>query len=177
MAIKIKVDENSLCDLGSSKFFGEILLEEKLLKDDTFSPTDIFLCQIDLEDITMLDKANLLPHEGVLQFFIDLDASPVSCKIIYSKDADAYCAFNEESDCGYEVEEPLCIGFDSGDEGCAMLVKDEKVLSGEVCLLRFCPREFDCLDFLFDIEGKVYFIIDSEALGRRDFTQTKVILG
>ena len=32
-----------------------------------------FICQIKLDEIARYDKENLLPHEGMLYFFADLD--------------------------------------------------------------------------------------------------------
>ena len=58
-----------------------------------------------------------------------------------------------------------------------MLCRDEKVFDNEVCLLRFCPREFEELDFLSDIDGNVYFVIDKESLKKRDFSAVKLVVG
>lgn len=171
MAIKIKTDGKVV---GKSKFFGGIEIKDEWIEQDLFSPTDIFLCSIDLEEIKGYDADNLLPPKGKLLFFVDIDQTPATCKVLYLEEGDAYVEFNEDSECDYDVETEVPIIFESGSENTAMLIKDEKVFDGETCLLRFCPAEFDEIDFLSDVNGRLYFIIDNESLKARDFSKTKL---
>ncbi len=177
MSVKIKT--GGFADLDASKFFGEILLPEKWLKDGIFGETEIFFCQINLEDFSSYDVGNLLPHEGMLYFFLDLEKVPAEGIVRYFDGLpEAYTDFNEEADAGYDVETELPIVFEQGaDEKTAMLCHDEKVFDNEVCLLRFCPREFEELDFLSDIDGNVYFVIDKDSLKKCDFTAVKLVVG
>ena len=81
MSVKIKT--GGVSDLDASKFFGEILLPEKWLKDGIFGETEIFFCQINLEDFSSYDVGNLLPHEGMLYFFLDLEKVPAEGIVRY----------------------------------------------------------------------------------------------
>ena len=177
MSIKIKVGD--FADLNTSKFFGEILLPESWLKDGIFGESEIFFCQINLEDLSPYDVGNLLPHEGMLYFFLDLDKAPAEAIVrYYSGLPEAYTDFNEEVDSDYDLETEVPIAFEAvADKNTAMLCRDEKVYENEVCLLRFCPREFPEIDFLNDINGKVYFVIEKESLKNRDFSAVKLVVG
>ena len=174
MAIKISTEKYSEAGLSDSKFFGEILLEEKLLKGDYFSPTDVFLCALELEKMTAFDGEGSLPKSGTLLFFVDIDARPATAKVVLCEKADALVDFNEDSDCGYEVEDPVAIDFSCGETGTCCLVRDEKVKDDETCLLRFSTGEFEDVDFLSDTRGSLYFIIKTDALRNRDFSDVKV---
>ena len=50
MGIKLIIDEYQT-ELDDSKFFGEILLPNEWLEENVFSPTEMFLCQINLEQL------------------------------------------------------------------------------------------------------------------------------
>ena len=99
--MSVKIKRGRFADLDESKFFGEILLPEEWLKNDIFGENEIFLCQIKLEDVAVLDKGNLLPKSGTLYFFIDESVTPVKGIVRYFDGvADAYTDFNE----GFEDE-------------------------------------------------------------------------
>lgn len=68
MAIGIKVTK-SIKNEGVSKFFGSPAVPAKWA--DKFDENVIFFCQIKLEDIAELDKANILPHKGYMYIFLD----------------------------------------------------------------------------------------------------------
>lgn len=174
MSIKIKAGE--FADIDESKFFGEILLPEKWLKDDIFGEEEIFLCQIKLEDIAVFDKANLLPKSGTLYFFLDESFGKAKGKVRYFDGvADAYTDFNE----GYEdCEEEIPVLFEDCDNptGSAMLCRDEKVLDSEVCLLRIDADELG-IEFLKDAGGMLYFTIEKDALRKKDFSAAIAFVG
>ena len=73
IAIKI----NNACGVADSKFFGEAYLPESWLDSDEFSLTEVFFCQINLEDVVKYDEQKLLPDKGYLYFFMDFDCKPV----------------------------------------------------------------------------------------------------
>lgn len=174
MAIKIRTDKNAPTGLYDSKFFGEIPLDERLIKSGYFSPTDVFLCALDLAELSRFDGAAVLPKNGMLLFFVDPETAPASAKVVYVDNADAYVCFNEDSDCGYEVEDPVAITFSAGEEGTCCLVKDDKVKDGETCLLRFRTCEFEEVDFLCDVRGSLYFIARTADILRGDFSETQL---
>lgn len=185
MAVKISVNKNRECTPVSSKFFGETALEKRWLEDGTFSPTDVFLCRVNLAEVAQyVDYPDILKG-GALYFFIDIEDEPVSGKVLFSKDASFEVDFNEagedddeedgeDDDEGYDLSEEFAIEFSKGDKNTAMFVKDDKVFDGEICLLRYFPQEFEDIDFLSDIEGAIYFIVDKKDFERGDFSGVKV---
>ena len=174
MSAKIKIKRGVVPHYSSSKFFGETTMEREWLDCGLFSPTDVFLCRINLEDIKGLSGAEVLPSDGALFFFIDIESEPVDCKVLYSKTADHLVDFNEEADLDYDLSEDFAIGFSEGEKNTAMLVRDDKVYENETCLLRFTPSEFEEIDFLSDMDGSLYFVIETSALKKLDFSAAKV---
>ena len=173
MAIKIKIKGESSIDTPSV-LFGGVTVEEDWLKRESFSPTDVFLCRVDLSEIKDFPEKKMLGDKGYLYFFVDIEKNPADCKVLFSVDPDAFVEFNYDSDCGYDVENGYAIGFSAGDKGTAMFLKDEKVLNDEICLLRYDTSEFKETDFLGDLNGALYFVIAEEELKRGDLSKTKL---
>ena len=69
MSIKLTTSDYDV-ELEESKFFGEILLPEKWLMDDIFSPDEMFLCQINLEQVYEQVGKTMLKESGILYFLI-----------------------------------------------------------------------------------------------------------
>ncbi len=187
MAVKISVNKNRELTPASSKFFGEVALEKRWLEDGTFSPTDVFLCRVNLQEVAQyVDLPDIL-KDGALLFFIDIEDEPVSCRVLFTKKEDYSLDFNETGDElsdefdeeeeefeGYDTSEAFAIDFSKGDKNTAMFVNDDKVFENEVCLLRYFPEEFTEIDFLSDIAGAIYIIIDRSAFEKADFKDAKV---
>lgn len=191
MSVKLIIKDED-CDIEQSKFFGEILLPEKWLLDDVFSPDELFLCQINLDDLASAVGKTLLPDHGMLYFFIDYKKKPQAVVRYFDGDADAYTLFNEDWEGDYDVITEWAIDFSSRldkslfrlekgagvqskntfsarDDFSAMLVKDENVESGEIAILKYAPDTSD-LDFLSGTNKTVYFIMKESALKQSDFS-------
>ena len=175
MSIKIKAGD--FADLDESKFFGEIVLPEKWLKDDVFGEDEIFLCQIKLEDVAVYDRANHLPKSGTLYFFLDGGSATTKGVVRYFCGvADAYTDFNEGFEEYEEDEIPIEISDCDEPTGSAMLCRDEKLLDNEICLLRIDANELG-IEFLKDAGGMLYFAIDKDDLKRKDFSKVVTFVG
>lgn len=191
MSVKLIIKDED-CDIEQSKFFGEILLPEQWLLDDVFSPDELFLCQINLDDLASAVGKTLLPDHGMLYFFIDYKKKPQAVVRYFDGEADAYTLFNEDWEGDYDVttewaidfssfldkslfrlEKGACVqnknDFSARGEFTAMLVKDENVESGEIAILKYVPDSSD-LDFLSGTKNTLYFIMEESALKRLDFS-------
>ena len=172
IAIKIK----DKCDITGSKFFGEAYLPEKWIEGDEFSYTEVFICQINLEEVAALDEQKLLPDKGYLYFFMDFDVKPVNGIVRYSESPDACTFFNEDAEADYDVETEYAIEFfKAGDAPAGLLAKHKKLYDNEVCLLKFTPDTLSDMDFLSGTDGAIMFVIDKEALKRREFDKAVLI--
>ena len=174
-AIKIKIDDaRTDCDVNVSHFFGGVMMPESWLKGGVFSPTDLFLCVIDLSQLKKAVGASQIKDSGFLYFFVDTESSPAACKALYAESPDSYVEFNYDAETEFDVETARPIRFEKGESGSAMFIRDEKVYDGETCLLRFDTAEFKEIDFLSDLDGYLYFIIDNKSLDRGEYNKTKL---
>lgn len=197
MSVKLIIKDED-CDLEQSKFFGEILLPEKWLLEDAFSPDELFLCQINLDDLASSVGKTLLPDHGMLYFFIDYKKKPQAVVRYFDGEIDAYTLFNEDWEGDYDVITEWAIDFSSCldkpsfriEKGTnvqplhdfstrenfnAMLVKDENVESGEIAILKYVPDASD-MDFLSGTEKTLYFIMKESALKESDFSSVTLKL-
>ena len=103
MSLKIKIEKGAAPRDFCSKFFGEAFVPEKWLYDGEFSPTEIFFCQINLEEAQNVEKCELLPQKGYLYFFFDFEDKIAKGIVRYSDSPDASTFFNEEAEIDYDV--------------------------------------------------------------------------
>lgn len=81
MAIKITTEQTGESLKAKSHWWGfpdlpdgiDFPLLPEAVCDDEGEDLMTFICQIRMEEIAGYDKENLLPHEGMLYFFADLD--------------------------------------------------------------------------------------------------------
>lgn len=172
IAIKI----NNACGVADSKFFGEAYLPESWLDSDEFSLTEVFFCQINLEDVAKFDEQKLLPDKGYLYFFMDFDCKTVKGIVRYAESPDAYTFFNEDAEVDYDVETEFGMDFYPADNAAVgLLAKHKKLYENEVCLLKFTPDAFADMDFLSGTDGAIMFVIDKEDLKNKKFDKAFLI--
>lgn len=175
MSVKITVKDED-CDIETSKFFGEILLPEKWLEDDVFSPEELYFCQINLREVYDAVGKTTLPEEGMLYFFIDYASKkPKAVVRYYDGEPDAYTMFNEDWEGDYDVYTEWPMSFSLSDEGTAMLIKDEKLPDDEIVLLRYVPDSSE-VDYLTGSDKTLNFVIKKEELKNRDFSGVKLLI-
>lgn len=189
MSVKLIIKDED-CELDQSKFFGEILLPEKWLMENVFSPDEMFLCQINLENLYEKVGKTYLPESGMLYFFIDYKKKPMAVVRYCNEEADAYTCFNEDWEGDYDVltewalDYELCNSNDNGGEKTGngftlykggkkdfseMLCKEDFLPDDEIALLKFTPNTSE-MDFMSDEEKLMYFIIKIEDLKKLDFS-------
>ena len=79
-SIKIKLTECSEFNLLSSRFLGVPSIPEKWIDDISFDENDVFLCQINLDDLSKFKTP--FTYKGILYFFINLKTEKP--KVLYS---------------------------------------------------------------------------------------------
>lgn len=172
MSIKINCGDNE-CELESSKFFGEILLPEKWLIEDVFSPDELFFCQINLEELYEAVGKTLLPSSGILYFFINYGKKMQGIVRYTCDEVDAYTCFNEDWESDYDVVTEWPMEFTKGDEGTLLLTKDKNVGEDEIALLKYVPDSLD-IDYLTGDKKSLYFIIKEYDLKNKDFSKAYI---
>lgn len=174
MSVKIIINDVD-CDIENSKFFGDMLLPEKWLIDDVFSPDEMFLCQINLEELSDAVGKTLLPDSGMLYFFIDYKKKPLAVVRYFDGEADAYTCFNEDWDADFDVYEDWLITFDSkvDEEGSKLLYRDASIGEDEIALLVYDPSSSP-MDFMAGKDKKLYFIVKVADLKNRNFSNVKL---
>lgn len=152
-----KIENEGPETYACSKFLGTLAIPQGLLhnKDGEFILTDAdyFVMQLNLADIA--DRETLLPKEGMLYFFVDVD--DLKPKVIFAKDI---------SNCKLEVYDDINDGFDResyGETDGYRLVFDKSLDDGHYVLGDVDP-DLD-LETDIDIDGYVTLLeIDYLAL-------------
>lgn len=173
---KIVIDGKKRAEIEASKFFGQAFIPEAWLKGGEFSPTEIFFCQINLEELQGLAPEGLLPKSGYLYFFFDFDFKPAKGIVRFAESPDASTFFNEEAEVDYDVETEYPIAFEAANKAeNGMFCKEKKLIGEEVCLLKFTPDSFPEMDFLSGVKGSVCFIINKSDLLKKNFEKAFIV--
>ena len=159
-----------------------------------------FICQVRLEEIAALDPEGLLPNEGMMWFFADMDYflgdedaqcrgmgewEPGTYRVIYSRETDHLCTHEYYWEDGtLAVLEAEGMGFEAskGEEefgfkllGMPAITEGyENENEGLLSLLQLDEEERWAMRF-FD-SGTINFMIPVEALARRDFDACQLVL-
>lgn len=200
MAIKINIlpTQNSL--VGQSHWWGFPDLNESVdwpANEDGDLLT--FICQIRLEEIAHLDSEGLLPHEGMMWFFADMDYflgdmdarcngigdwSPGTYKVIYLKKIDKlYTHEYYWEDGSLAVLEAEKMSFEKTEEEDfgfkllgmpAMTEGYENENEGMLSLLQLDEEERWAMRF-FD-SGTINFMMPLEGMLKQDYSQCSLVL-
>lgn len=173
MGVKLIIDEYQT-ELDDSKFFGEILLPNAWLEENVFSPTEMFLCQINLEQLYTEIGETLLPKTGILYFFIDYGKKLTAKVRYFDGDLDGYTCFNEDWEDDFDAITDLSVEFAHGEDGVVLLANTQDLFGDDVCLLKVNTADEDVLDINLAPNKTLYFMIDKKALLSRNFD--KVVL-
>ena len=158
-----------------------------------------FICQIRLEEIAHLDPEGLLPHEGMMWFFADMDYflgdMDARCNGIGEWEQDSYMVIYQKEvdrlhtheyyweDGSLAVLEAEKIGFENTDEEDfgfkllgmpAMTEGYENENEGMVSLLQLDEEDRWVMRF-FDC-GPINFMMPLEAMLQRDYSQCSLFL-
>ena len=158
-----------ICDRGEaeyegSRFFGDPVVPEKWADREPWSEDDIFMCQINLEDI---DSKGLLPESGYLYFFADISDGIEIHPILSVEEPDTIyegCNMGFDEDTTYDIFTDWVIVFGKGEH--SMLGK----VDGRVVLLEFDPRQTE-MDFMKDIGGKIRISVSEKELSSGNISE------
>lgn len=179
MAIGIKLKKvNEKHYLGISKFFGTPTLPLGLA--DKLGKNVVFIAQINLKDIALLDNENKLPHVGYLYFFMETeDDTPYSNKkaiVIYSstEPEEAISDFNLFSPISEGINEDYSIEFfevDDSYSGIKLLgvPADWNYLEEpRELLLQYDPLDTEGLEFFDYLDGYIYYFFKNNKRNFKD---------
>ena len=160
-----------ICDRGEaeyegSRFFGDPVVPEKWADKEPWLEDDIFMCQINLEDLKGFDTEGLLPEEGYLYFFADVSDGIIIHPILSLDEPDTIyedCNMGFEDETSDDIFTDWVIKFGKGNGS---------ILSREgdrIALLEFDPRHTQ-MDFLKGIGGRVRVSVTESELRSRDLS-------
>ncbi len=168
MAIRIRAKKApAKHDLGASKFFGTPTVPKEWMS--CFEENELFLCQVKLADIAMLDTENILPHSGYLYIFLTPlgEGYPFATTVRYydGEPTVAIDDFNSMVE-GFEyLTEDHLMEFDPVDdnEDCTRLFGEISGWSDENAplLLQFDPLDSE-MGFLSQIDGYLYIFLGED---------------
>ena len=156
-----------------------------------------FIAQINLKDVAEYDKDGLLPKEGMLYFFYDLDEMPYepsnlnACKVIYCESNVDLRRTSYVDEDGEDLSfREMGIGFETVEEGFLAESGETHLLLGSPSLdYGFCHECIDGWQMLFQLdsletediclnfgdEGVLCFYIDEEKLKAKDFSDVRIM--
>ncbi len=165
----VNFDFEKECELTDSKFFGEIALSSKQIENGNFSSEEMFVCQINLEQLSSIKQFEYLPKSGVLCFFIDMKKPPYKAIIRhFDVEFDSYLNFNEDLDFVENVIDEIGIEFCDDETYCEFYYEYD---AQTMCLLKI---EYFDKEPILPIYGDVLFLIDKEDLKRFDLSKAKL---
>lgn len=176
-SIGLRFLKNNDLPKSKSKYLGCPSLPEKWLDDtNLFEDNDIFICQINLEDL--FEYSIPCEKKGILYFFVNFESK--SGKVLFSKNENLVTVdFNEGSLIG-DISNSYAIEFDINNEvyldGCKLFGQpvnnqnfDEK---NEILLLQIDTLQDD--NILFPNEDYIFqFIIKNSDFINKDFSKIK----
>ena len=156
-----------------------------------------FIGQINLKEVASYDKEGLLPKEGMLYFFYDLDEMPFepsnlkACKVLYCESAENLESITYVDEDGEDLSfREMAVEFENVEDG--FLAEDDSthLLLGEPSLdygfsyeciedwqmlfqLDSIETEDICINFTD--EGVLCFYIDKEKLKNKDFSDVRIM--
>ena len=156
-----------------------------------------FVGQINLAEATKFDKDGILPKNGMLYFFYDLDEMPHdpsdanACRVIYHERDDDLHAISYVDEDGEDlsfremkVEFQLVeAGFLADDSETHLLLGEPSIdngfwyecIDGWQMLFQLDSMETDDICINFTDEGFLCFYIDKDKLKARDFSDVRII--
>ena len=187
--------------VGASKLFGapDIFdgFEWPTIEVDGEEYDLSFVGQINLAEATKFDKDGILPKNGMLYFFYDLDEMPhdpsdeSACRVIYHERDDDLHAISYVDEDGEDlsfremkVEFQLVeAGFLADDSETHLLLGEPSIdngfwyecIDGWQMLFQLDSMETDDICINFTDEGLLCFYIDKDKLKARDFSDVRII--
>lgn len=187
--------------VGASKLFGapDIFdgFEWPTIEVDGEEYDLSFIEQINLAEATKFDKDGILPKNGMLYFFYDLDEMPHdpsdanACRVIYHESDDDLHAISYVDEDGEDMSfremkvEFECVeaGFLADDSETHLLLGEPSIdngfwyecIDGWQMLFQLDSMETDDVCINFTDEGILCFYIDKDKLKAQDFSDVRIM--
>lgn len=176
-SISLKFFKNNDLPKSKSKYLGCPSLPEKWLDNiDLFDDNDIFICQINLEDL--IEYSVPVEKKGILYFFVNLESK--SGKVLFAKNENLVTVdFNEGNSIG-DLSNSYAIEFNINNEiyldGCKLFgqpVNNDKFNEKEeILLLQIDTLQDD--NILLQNEDYIFqFIIKNSDFINKNFSNIK----
>ena len=185
-------EEESEFDFERSKFFGSPVFNKEVIEKEV-DFDEIFLAQINLEDISYYDKDKLLPKTGYLSFFYNENEKKVHI-IYHTKEINnVIIDFNKQFD-RKNYTTPYYITYDSLDElvvddeirfssqdGCKLLgfaydnIKKSEITKDDILLLQIDSLSVPDFPIIPGL-GMGYVFINKDDLKKKNFKKVKFII-
>ncbi len=190
--IVVRQKRGGTVQVGASKLFGSPDVAEgfewpAVINSKNCYDLD-FLCQINLSQLADLDKDGILPNSGILYFFYDFYKSngdvddKNSARLVYSNSKQLFTLTmvdDEGVDCALCTPKALSFSrlVNSGEKPNISIPLTTDIEQGYTAL--FCISSFKIQNSTlhFTDIGKLYFLIKTEKLAERDFSdvRTKIV--
>ncbi len=162
--ISFEIRDRGEAEYEGSRFFGDPVVPEKWADDEPWPEDDIFMCQVNLEDLE--DTDGLLPKSGYLYLFADVSDGVVIHPILSTEEPDTIyedCNMGFEDETSDDIFTDWVIAFGKGKH--SMLARE----GDRIVLFEFDPRHTQ-MDFLKGIGGKVRVSVTEEELRSGDLS-------
>ena len=187
--------------IGASKLFGTPDIFEGFewptieVEDNVYDLS--FICQINLKEVAKYDTKGLLPKNGMLYFFYDLDEMPYdpndvhACKVIYHNSDDDLKSIDYLDEDGEDLSfREMKLDFTRVKEGFLASTSATHLLLGKPSLdygfwyeciaewqmlFQLDSFETDDICINFTDEGILCFYIDPEKLKEEDFSDVRIM--
>ena len=174
--IKLRRRRDTLANIDSSKFLGDPAIPAELDADSVLGDDEVFLCQLDCAEIKPFDKSDLLPKEGWLWFFVDLEDYPYKPRVVYSKWGPEFVLEEYNEEWVEDTTRAWGVTFSDKEKDNGGAVILPRVADDEVTLLSIDPEKAQ-LGLLSGAGGVVSFVIDRAALLEKDFSGVRFVVG
>lgn len=198
--LKAKYDEKKL-PVGVSKLFGTPDIYEGFvwpsIEVDGEEYDLSFIGQVNLKEIAKYDSDELLPKEGMLYFFYDLDEMPhepsdkKACKVIYHESDQDLMSITYVDEDGEDLSfREMSVKFENVKEGFLarkgpthlLLGKPSldygfwyECIDGWQMLFQLDSMETEDISINFTDEGVLCFYIEKEKLKNKDFSDVRIM--
>ncbi len=171
--LKLRRRRDTLANIDDSKFLGDPVIPAELDADSVLGDDEVFICQLDCAQMKPLDRHDLLPREGWLWFFVDLEEYPYSPRVVYSKWGPEFVLEEYNEEWVEDTTRAWGVTFSDKekDDGGAVILP--RVTEDDVTLLSIDPEKTQ-LGLLAGAGGTVSFVLKRDELTAQDFANVRL---
>ena len=172
--VKLRRRRDTLANIDGSKFLGDPTVPAELDADRVLGDDEIFLCQLDCEEIKRCVPGCPLPDRGWLWFFVDLDDFPYTPRVIYSKWGPEFVLEEYNEEWVEDTTRAYGVTFTSAAQSSGICLFPQED-GDELVLLRLQPQLAQ-LGVLAGAGETLDFVIRRDRLAELDFSGVKLVI-